>query len=149
MFNYGESVILLFNCLVDKYSIIFSCDFGAFQRVYFLLFLICSLLQLYPHILHFGKIDPATNSLKFCLSRPCSAGEQCFLSYGNFSSSHLITFYGFLPQGNNPYDVIPLGKFLSILTYIKKYLCTFLCFTRQNPVCLQDSSVLSLKKLFQ
>ncbi|KAE8056771.1 hypothetical protein FH972_013511 [Carpinus fangiana] len=64
--------------------------------------------SLYPHILHFGKIDPATNSLKFCLSRPCSAGEQCFLSYGNFSSSHLITFYGFLPQGNNPYDVIPL-----------------------------------------
>ncbi|KAL0288506.1 UNVERIFIED_CONTAM: hypothetical protein Scaly_2728100 [Sesamum calycinum] len=34
--------------------------------------------------------------------------EQCFLSYGNFSSSHLLTFYGFLPQGNNPYDVIPL-----------------------------------------
>ncbi|KAL4654631.1 hypothetical protein ACB092_01G394600 [Castanea dentata] len=64
--------------------------------------------SIYPHILHYGKVDPATNSLKFCLSRPCSEGEQCFLSYGNFSSSHLLTFYGFLPQGDNPYDVIPM-----------------------------------------
>ncbi|KAJ4709331.1 [Fructose-bisphosphate aldolase]-lysine N-methyltransferase, chloroplastic [Melia azedarach] len=64
--------------------------------------------SLYPHIVHYGKVDPATNSLKFPLSRPCSAGEQCCLSYGNFSTSHLITFYGFLPQGDNPYDVIPI-----------------------------------------
>lgn len=64
--------------------------------------------SLCPHILHYGKVDSATNSLKFCLSRPCSAGDECFLSYGNFSSSHLITFYGFLPQGDNPCDVIPL-----------------------------------------
>ncbi|XP_028109657.1 uncharacterized protein LOC114308286 isoform X1 [Camellia sinensis] len=61
-----------------------------------------------PHVLHFGKVDSATNSLKFPLSRPCNAGEQCYLSYGKFSSSHLVTFYGFLPQGDNPYDVIPL-----------------------------------------
>ncbi|KAK8283550.1 hypothetical protein V6Z12_D08G102800 [Gossypium hirsutum] len=64
--------------------------------------------SLHPHIVHYGKIDSTTNSLKFRLSRPCSAGEQCCLSYGNFSGSHLITFYGFLPQGDNPYDVIPL-----------------------------------------
>ncbi|KAK9275714.1 hypothetical protein L1049_022982 [Liquidambar formosana] len=64
--------------------------------------------SLYPHIMHYGKVDSATNSLKFPLSRPCSVGEQCYLSYGNFSSSHLITFYGFLPQGDNPYDIIPL-----------------------------------------
>ncbi|KAL6977736.1 hypothetical protein U1Q18_026524 [Sarracenia purpurea var. burkii] len=61
-----------------------------------------------PHILHYGKVDSATNYLKFCLSRPCNAGEQCYLSYGKFQSSHLITFYGFLPQGENPYDVIHL-----------------------------------------
>lgn len=61
-----------------------------------------------PHILHYGKVDPATQSMKFMLSRPCNAGEQCFLSYGSFSSSHLLTFYGFLPQQENPYDVIPL-----------------------------------------
>ncbi|KAL0295470.1 UNVERIFIED_CONTAM: hypothetical protein Sradi_6835500 [Sesamum radiatum] len=61
-----------------------------------------------PHIMHYGRIDASTNSLKFPLSRPCHSGEQCFLSYGNFSSSHLLTFYGFLPQGDNPYDVIPL-----------------------------------------
>ncbi|KAK7329798.1 hypothetical protein VNO77_23978 [Canavalia gladiata] len=64
--------------------------------------------SLCPHIMHYGKVDPATNSLKFCLSRSCRSGEECCLSYGNFSSSHLITFYGFLPQGDNPYDVIPL-----------------------------------------
>ncbi|XP_012573448.1 uncharacterized protein [Cicer arietinum] len=64
--------------------------------------------QLHPHIMHYGKVDPSTNSLKFCLSRPCRAGEECCLSYGNLSSSHLITFYGFVPQGDNPYDVIPL-----------------------------------------
>ncbi|KAK4781331.1 hypothetical protein SAY87_017437 [Trapa incisa] len=64
--------------------------------------------SLYPHISRYGKVDPVTNSLKFPMSRPCRVGEQCFLSYGNFSSSHLIIFYGFLPHGDNPYDVIPL-----------------------------------------
>ncbi|XP_043806604.1 uncharacterized protein LOC110600553 isoform X3 [Manihot esculenta] len=64
--------------------------------------------SLHPHIIHYGKVDSMTNTLKFPLSRPCLIGEQCCLSYGNFSSSHLITFYGFLPQGDNPYDVIPL-----------------------------------------
>lgn len=68
-------------------------------------------LQLHPHIIHYGKVDSMTNTLKFPLSRPCLIGEQCCLSYGNFSSSHLITFYGFIPQGDNPYDVIPLGNF--------------------------------------
>ncbi|CAA3030389.1 fructose-bisphosphate aldolase-lysine N-methyltransferase, chloroplastic isoform X1 [Olea europaea var. sylvestris] len=61
-----------------------------------------------PHIMHYGRIDSTTNSLKFPLSRPCNAGEQCFLSYGNFSSSHLVTFYGFFTQGDNPHDVISL-----------------------------------------
>ncbi|OMO61338.1 carboxylase-lysine N-methyltransferase [Corchorus capsularis] len=64
--------------------------------------------SLHPHIVRYGKVDLATNSLKFPLSRPCSVGEQCCLSYGNLSGSHLITFYGFLPQGDNPYDIIPL-----------------------------------------
>lgn len=64
--------------------------------------------SLYPHIVHYGKVDSATNTLKFPLTRPCCFGEQCCLSYGNFSSSHLITFYGFMPQGDNPCDVIPL-----------------------------------------
>lgn len=43
-------------------------------------------------------------------------GEQCYLSYGNFSSSHLVTFYGFIPQGDNLYDTIPLG--IILLFYI-------------------------------
>ncbi|KAF0899805.1 hypothetical protein E2562_024842 [Oryza meyeriana var. granulata] len=61
-----------------------------------------------PHILNYGQVDKATKSLKFSLSRPCKAGEQCFLSYGKHPGSHLVTFYGFLPRGDNPYDVIPL-----------------------------------------
>ncbi|XP_048593158.1 uncharacterized protein LOC106357705 [Brassica napus] len=61
-----------------------------------------------PHIVKYGKVDLETSSLKFPLSRPCNKGEQCYLSYGNYSSSHLLTFYGFLPKGDNPYDIIPL-----------------------------------------
>ncbi|CAN6677791.1 unnamed protein product [Malus baccata var. baccata] len=64
--------------------------------------------SLYPHIVNYGRIDAAANTLKFCLSRSCSAGQECCLSYGDFSSSHLVTFYGFIPQGENPYDVILL-----------------------------------------
>ncbi|KAK9084536.1 hypothetical protein Syun_031552 [Stephania yunnanensis] len=64
--------------------------------------------SLCPHVLHYGRVTSSTKSLKFALSRPCRGGDQCYLSYGNFSSSHLITFYGFLPKGNNFYDVIPM-----------------------------------------
>ncbi|XP_078443072.1 SET domain-containing protein isoform X2 [Wolffia australiana] len=66
--------------------------------------------SLCPHVTRYGKIDPASNSLRLILARPCHEGEQCFLSYGSFPSSHLITFYGFLPRDlrQNPYDVIPL-----------------------------------------
>lgn len=64
--------------------------------------------SLCPHILHYGRLDQSTNSLKFHVSRPCKAGEQCYLSYGTFPGSHLVNFYGFLPKGDNPYDVIPL-----------------------------------------
>ncbi|XP_022153388.1 uncharacterized protein LOC111020893 isoform X2 [Momordica charantia] len=64
--------------------------------------------SLHPHILHYGKVDSETNSLKFRLSRPCRKEEQCYLSYGNYTGSHLVTFYGFLPEGDNLNDVIPL-----------------------------------------
>ncbi|XP_071715689.1 fructose-bisphosphate aldolase-lysine N-methyltransferase, chloroplastic isoform X2 [Rutidosis leptorrhynchoides] len=64
-----------------------------------------------PHIMNYGRVDITTDSLKFPLSRPCKTGEQCYLSYGNLSSSHLITFYGFLPKGDNPHDVIPLENY--------------------------------------
>ncbi|PIA37081.1 hypothetical protein AQUCO_03100083v1 [Aquilegia coerulea] len=64
--------------------------------------------ELCPHIIRYGRVDSASKALKFSLSRPCREGEQCYLSYGNFSSSHLITFYGFMPKGENLYDVIPL-----------------------------------------
>uniref|UniRef100_A0A0D3GXX4 SET domain-containing protein n=1 Tax=Oryza barthii TaxID=65489 RepID=A0A0D3GXX4_9ORYZ len=69
--------------------------------------------QVSPHILNYGRVDKVTKSLKFPLSRPCKAGEQCFLSYGKHPGSHLITFYGFLPR-DNPYDVIPLDLDTSV-----------------------------------
>ena len=72
------------------------------------------LLQLYPHVVNYGRVDSATNTIKFRLSRPCNAGQECFLSYGNLSTSHLVTFYGFLPQGFNHYDIIPLGEFIAL-----------------------------------
>lgn len=78
--------------------------------------LISLLLQLCPHILHYGRVDSTANSLKFCVSRPCRQGEQCYLSYGCFSSSHLINFYGFLPKGDNPYDIIPLGMHFTLMS---------------------------------
>jgi hypothetical protein len=71
--------------------------------------------------MHYGKVDSSTNSLKFGLSRPCRSGEECCLSYGNFSSSHFITFYGFLPQGDNPYDVIPLGNIIPIYPHASQF----------------------------
>lgn len=73
-----------------------------------------SLSQIYPHVVNYGRVDSATNTINFRLSRPCSAGQECCLSYGNLSTSHLVTFYGFLPQGYNPYDVIPLGEFIAL-----------------------------------
>nr|XP_043624709.1 uncharacterized protein LOC122596230 [Erigeron canadensis] len=66
-----------------------------------------------PHIMNYGRVDSTTESLKFPLSRTCQKGEQCYLSYGNLSSSHLISFYGFLPKGDNAYDVILLDIDLS------------------------------------
>ncbi|KAL8128534.1 hypothetical protein V2J09_017689 [Rumex salicifolius] len=64
--------------------------------------------SIYPHIMHYGKADPETNTVRFPLSMPCKAGQECFLGYGNLSSSHLLTFYGFFVRGDNPCDVIPL-----------------------------------------
>ncbi|KAG6520126.1 hypothetical protein ZIOFF_017158 [Zingiber officinale] len=65
--------------------------------------------ELCPHILHYGRVDPVTKTLKFPVSRPCEKGNQCYLSYGSLPSSHFLMFYGFLPKGDNFYDVIPLG----------------------------------------
>ncbi|XP_020671850.1 uncharacterized protein LOC110091896 [Dendrobium catenatum] len=64
--------------------------------------------SLFPHIIHYGRVDSETKCLKFQLARQCKRGEQCYLSYGSLPGSHLVMFYGFLPEGDNPYDIIPL-----------------------------------------
>lgn len=71
---------------------------------------VASLLNhsLYPHVMHYSKVDPKTDTLKLYVSRPCKSGQQCYLSYGPLCSSHLVTFYGFLLRGDNPYDTIPI-----------------------------------------
>eukprot|EP00252_Welwitschia_mirabilis_P020546 TRINITY_DN5062_c0_g1_i1.p1 TRINITY_DN5062_c0_g1~~TRINITY_DN5062_c0_g1_i1.p1 ORF type:complete len:320 (-),score=42.52 TRINITY_DN5062_c0_g1_i1:473-1432(-) len=63
--------------------------------------------SIYPHVTHYGRVNNKTESLQLHMSRPCKVGQQCFLSYGSLSNSHLITFYGFLLRGN-PYDTIPI-----------------------------------------
>ncbi|GLJ43700.1 hypothetical protein SUGI_0909910 [Cryptomeria japonica] len=64
--------------------------------------------SLYPHVMHYGRVDPKSDTLKLYVSRPCKYGQQCFLSYGPLPSSHLVTFYGFLLRGDNVYDTIPI-----------------------------------------
>ncbi|PKA48699.1 Ribulose-1,5 bisphosphate carboxylase/oxygenase large subunit N-methyltransferase, chloroplastic [Apostasia shenzhenica] len=64
--------------------------------------------SLCPHVINYGRVDAETKSLKLRLARKCKRGEQCYLSYGSLPGSHLVTFYGFIPKGDNPYDVIPL-----------------------------------------
>ncbi|CAH1426704.1 unnamed protein product [Lactuca virosa] len=93
--------------LCNNYPNIFPSNLYTWEKFLWAWFLNHSIT---PHIMNYGRVDPTSNSLKFPLSRPCNNGEQCYLSYGNLSSSHLITFYGFLPKGyiDNPYDVIPL-----------------------------------------
>ncbi|KAG6517502.1 hypothetical protein ZIOFF_020894 [Zingiber officinale] len=74
--------------------------------------------SLCPHILHYGRVDPVTKTLKFPISRPCEKGNQCYLSYGSLPSSHFLMFYGFVPKGDNFYDVIPLA--VSQSTFLKR-----------------------------
>lgn len=90
----------------------------AFIVSRFLFSHVSAVLQLCPHVLRYGRVDSETKSLKFHVSRPCKRGEQCYLSYGSYPGSHLVTFYGFLPKGDNPYDVIPLGKVLAFLHFL-------------------------------
>jgi protein-histidine N-methyltransferase len=105
----------LSTCLVPVAGLLNHSVRNCLWKLFLCRLLFCSnfffiLLKVSPHILNYGRVDEATKSLKFPLSRPCNAGEQCFLSYGKHPGSHLITFYGFLPRGDNPYDVIPLGN---------------------------------------
>lgn len=68
---------------------------------------------LYPHITHYSKVDSKSQKLVLRAARPCKAGQQCFLHYGSFSNSHLLTFYGFLFHKDNPFDYVPIDIDLS------------------------------------
>ena len=61
----------------------------------------------WPHIVRYGRLDAATDSLRLRAFRHCAAGEQCFLSYGPLPNLKLLLFYGFaLPD--NPHDTVPI-----------------------------------------
>ncbi len=61
----------------------------------------------WPHIIRYGRVDAITNSFRLRAFRPCSAGDQCFLSYGAIPNLKLLLFYGFaLP--NNPHDIVSI-----------------------------------------
>ncbi|KAI5083007.1 hypothetical protein GOP47_0002750 [Adiantum capillus-veneris] len=69
--------------------------------------------SLYPHVTHYSKIDTKSKTLVLHSARPCNAGQQCLLSYGALSNSHLLMFYGFILSNKNPFDVVPIDLDLS------------------------------------
>lgn len=68
---------------------------------------------LYPHVTHYSKVDCVSRALLLRSVRPCKSGQQCFLNYGAFSNSHLLTFYGFILDHKNPFDIVPIDLDLS------------------------------------
>ena len=63
--------------------------------------------SIYPHVVRYSKLDPASHCLQLPLFRPIAKDEQCFLSYGPLSNLKLMLFYG-MTILNNPYDVVPI-----------------------------------------
>lgn len=61
----------------------------------------------WPHVVRYGRLNPATNTLDYPAFRPCAKGEQVFISYGPVPNMKLLAYYGFaIPQ--NPHDLVPL-----------------------------------------
>jgi len=61
----------------------------------------------WPHVVRYGRINPGSNTLDYPAFRPCTKGEQAFISYGPVPNMKLISYYGFALE-NNPHDVVPL-----------------------------------------
>lgn len=61
----------------------------------------------HPHIRNFGRMNPETHTMDFCVDRPCSAGQEVLLSYGRLPNHSLLLYYGFALK-NNPHDSLPM-----------------------------------------
>ena len=68
-----------------------------------------------PHIVRYSCLDPTSCRLHFTLCRPCSAGQQCYLSYGPLPNLKLLLFYGMAVPAN-PQDVVNLQLQVSALS---------------------------------
>jgi SET domain len=61
----------------------------------------------WPHVVRYGRINPGTNTLDYPAFRPCTKGEQVFISYGPVPNMKLISYYGFAIE-DNPHDLVPM-----------------------------------------
>ena len=48
------------------------------------------------HVVRYGSVSPDSGYLEMRSQRPCAAGEQLFLCYGQLDNLKLLLFYGFL-----------------------------------------------------
>ena len=68
-----------------------------------------------PHIVRYSRLDPVSCHLHFTLCRPCTAGQQCYLSYGPLPSLKLLLFYGMAVDANAQ-DVVNLQLQVSAMS---------------------------------
>ncbi|KAK9811450.1 hypothetical protein WJX72_004089 [[Myrmecia] bisecta] len=61
----------------------------------------------WPHVVRYGSLCAATNTLDLCAFRACGVGQQCFLSYGPLPNLQLLLFYGFTVRAN-PHDTVSI-----------------------------------------
>ena len=60
-----------------------------------------------PHCVRYGRLTPRTQTLDYPAFRPCSKGQQVYISYGPVPNLKLICFYGFAVP-SNPHDLVML-----------------------------------------
>lgn len=68
-----------------------------------------------PHIVRYSRLDPSDCRLHFTLCRPCTAGQQCYLSYGPLPNLKLLLFYGMAVPANSQ-DIVNLQLQVSALS---------------------------------
>ncbi|GAB4816642.1 hypothetical protein N2152v2_003688 [Parachlorella kessleri] len=61
----------------------------------------------WPHVVRYGRVNPATRTLDYPVFRHCSQGQQAFLSYGPVPNLKVLCYYGFVIP-NNPHDLVML-----------------------------------------
>ena len=60
-----------------------------------------------PHCVRYGRLNPRTQTLDYPAFRPCSKGQQVYISYGPVPNLKLMCYYGFAVPCN-PHDLVML-----------------------------------------